>query len=247
MKKKSTIMTASDYAEIFYAAMQEGVAMTNSKGEALPFLDGEKWSQCYKDDDPVRSQLPISWFVSDKSGNVVSCFSGKPEWLLNDSENPTTTPSYHFYLNGRIKHIKAHALTAIVHGSERFGNAGELLDEKGLYAFGIKDKPDNVQTHHISRQKSCPEHRFDADNMMLMTVQAHNTVHAIPAEDASDDKKAGFMERLKALADDECGDKLVIAVRDGDKTKLTTADKLTPEQVGRIRCAMVYLDNEEVA
>ena len=230
-KEKSNNMKHLKYREIFNSEMSEGTEIYNSKGEIMPIMDGELWKQCFYKDDDVRKDLPQSWFVSNKTGNVVSTYHGHCEWLIKHSSKQ----GYEFYsykLGDRTKTIFAHALVGLVFDAPRVGKAKKMLAADSVYAFGTKENPDNVQAHHVHAIKDNPELSNDADEIEFLTVRGHNLVHQIPDENASREEQIEFLRKLSAYGQEESPDKILIAYFVNGERKIMETNELAFTQKG---------------
>lgn len=229
--EKGKKMNYKDYRDIFEKEMSEGIEIFNSKGEIMPLIEGERWKQCYNKDDNVRKDLPKSWFISDKTGNVVSTARGKCKWLIKVTNNQEHD-IYSYSIGNRTKTITVYALVGIVFDSPRIGKAKEKLAKESVYAFGTRENPDNVQAHHIKNFNDYPEMTNSSDNIEFLTVRGHNLVHQIPSKDADDDRHTEFMGKLSQYADEECPDKFLIAFNDGKERGFLETKQLTFSQDG---------------
>ncbi len=161
-----------------------------SKGEEYVELrQGERFRQCYKPDTPVLEELPEYWFVS-RYGTVLTFETGKIKCLRNSPQVCKSYPkiTYLDRSDNTKKHcIRVHDLVALVYGSDVFGKANELLQEKGKSAFGSNADPDNVQGHHIADK----ENIYDPNNVQLMRSGLHRAIElCCKATDEDIDKQA---------------------------------------------------------
>lgn len=157
------------------------------------------------------------WFVSSE-GDVISVYKDKPLWLLKDCDNGRY--SYHFNIGKDTinnKNIELHNLIGLVFGSYRFGKAKELLDQFGIYAFGVLDnKKVAVNGHHIDCNKS----NNRADNIEFLTSYAHNLLESAPDfGSASEEDINNYMDTVKKLVKRETPDKNTV-IYSGDYGKL---------------------------
>ena len=215
------------YRKIFEVEMREGRDILNKHGELLIFVEDEEFKQCWSANDPAREVLPWSWFISNKTGNLISVTgNGQLEWLLKiDDNNGYAKYKYRHPQTGQIKNIMVHNLVGLVWGADRFGRAEEILADKNVYAFGTKDELLNVNGHHIKSNKEYKECTFNHDNIQFVTVELHKILHGAPKEDASDAEKMEFMAKLSDIAEKECPNKIcVFAV--GDEKCADTVDKV---------------------
>lgn len=222
------------YARVFEDEMREGREIYNSKGELLEIDEDEEFKQCYDPSDPRRAILPYSWFLSNKSGNVISVKPNKDLiWLLRIN-NASNYEEYKFThpKTKKIKNIKIHNLVGLVWGAKEFGLATDYLNESDLYAIGDKSNLENVNGHHKKSIKDYPKKQFDPDNIEFMTVRAHKILHNFPDDSASLEKKKDFVIELNQLADIEAPGK-VIVVTGGEEKEIFSIDdfwtKLSPE------------------
>ena len=101
--------------------------------------------------------------------------------------------------------------------SYRFGQAKELLDKQGIYAFGVLDnKKIAVNGHHIDSDKS----NNRPDNIEFLTSYAHNVLESAPDfMGASDKEVEKYIDKVKKLVKRETPDKNTV-IYSGDCGKL---------------------------
>lgn len=198
------------YKSIFDDVIENNIPITtNDKKEKLVITDGEIWKQCYKYGDKVRDKLPTYWFISDK-GNLISVKHGKPRLLKKDYLNGRY--SYHFNINiddeTKIKkNIEGHNLVRLVFGGLSYGKADDLLDEDGIFAFGIRtNKKLTLQGHHIGKKEDNSPY-----NIELLSANAHKVLHkasTVGLNDIKDIKK--ILVEFERMASEEEPNKISV-------------------------------------
>lgn len=216
------------YKKIFDQEMREGRDIINKRGELLILEEGDEFRQCYapEDIDPIRSELPWSWFVSRKGDLISVTMEGKLEWLLKiDDGNGYYKYKYIHPKTNKIKNIMVHTLVGLVFGSKRFGKTDKIFAEKGVYSFGRRDNPLNINGHHIKSNKSFEEDCFNPDNIEFMTVQTHDLLHSAPGENASPEERIEYMSKLSDIAEKEAPGKIVV-FSVGDEKRVEDVDHI---------------------
>lgn len=218
MKKK----TFEKYLEIFEMEINSNeFIFTQDKKEKINISEIKNWKPCYKKGDKIRELLPQFWFISDKA-DIISVAKGKAYLLKKDDSDGKGRYSYHFYIHNAddtysMKNIEAHNLLVLVYGGLTYGKADKLLEDRGLYAMGVKDRNKlNVQGHHIKNKDN------SIDNVELLSTKAHDIVHKIPKE-VIDDTCISFMNELGTLATDEEPNKISV-LRTGQQVDKNTLE-----------------------
>lgn len=175
------IKNTTDYNNLFFKELNTRKYFTthNKSIQYTPQKD-ELWLQCYNPEDAIRRQLPVYWFISNH-GNLISMYGEKPYLLLRDCSDNTGSESYHFKYKKpdgsyATKNIEVHNLVNIVFNGYRYGKAKNLLEEKGIFAFGINTKSkDNINGHHIfGKSQSGP------NDTELVTTGIHTMINKVP-------------------------------------------------------------------
>lgn len=176
-KRKVNRPSYLDYRQRFEEFMRQGLPIYSRSGKELILKDGETFVQAYDPHDPRRQDLPVSWFISDR-GNVISAHRATPTWLPGD-KSLGARDSQHFMLNDHIKVVKTYDLLALVFGDQidTFGQAGQLMDQNGVYAFGSQQ--DTVHIHHKKSVKDHPELVNNPDNLQALTANVHKALHSL--------------------------------------------------------------------
>lgn len=196
-------LTYKDYKKIFDKEMNSGKKIyTQDKSEELIIEDNEKWKQCYKPGDRVREQLPQYWFISDR-GNLISVVREKAYWLKKEDFNNSGRYSYHcnIYIDDETsvkKNIELHNLVRIVFGGLSYGVADELLQEQGLFAFGVKNSEEiKLNGHHIGdKADNTP------GNIELLSTNAHKIIDKVPKKTDTETVQK-FLAEFGAMAEQE--------------------------------------------
>lgn len=197
MKKYNKELMGKDYAQMFQEYISEGKDIYNDKKtEQLILEDGETFIQCYAD-TKARELFPPYWFVSD-IGNLVSLSTGEPVWL-KQNERKDGSKYYKFGIkdeNGnhvQCKNIEVHNLVALVHGADVFGQAKELIEQDGIYSFGVNNKiKSKVQGHHKDGEHS----NNSVKNIQVLTSDMHTILRKTPSPDATDEKLFIYIREL---------------------------------------------------
>lgn len=176
---------------------EEVEIVNNTTKEVFVAEDGEEFRQCWADTS-TRRYFPKFWFVS-RIGNVLSVKSDKIVWLNKNRRENSNKISYKFAIptedGTQIRNVEEHNLVGLVWGSESFGLATELLEEKGLNAFGVNSKSeDHVQGHHVSNDDT----DNDVDNIKFVTDKVHVVLGNAPTYA---DPEEDHIEYMKELAD----------------------------------------------
>lgn len=199
-----------DYKEIFDREMNSGRKIyTQDKTEELIIEDNEKWKQCYKPEDKIREQLPPFWFISDR-GNLISVAKGKAYWLKKEDFNNSGRYSYHCNIcidseTSVNKNIELHNLVRIVFGGLSYGKADELLQQQGIFAFGVKNSQQiKLNGHHIGDKAD-----NSPDNIELITTEAHKIIDKTPKK-TDPETIHKFLAELGKMAEQEEPDKFTL-------------------------------------
>lgn len=220
--------TSEEYKRIFDTAMNEGQPIFSSDRQELILQENEEFCQCFKAGDPVRKNFPKSWFVSNYC-NLISTFKGHVEWLKMDTNDPKR-PTYHFYLNDRIKIIAAYNLAGLCHNAPIYGKAKEYLENEGLYAFGNRGKLNGMQGHHFKDRQNYPKLICDVSNIEFVSIPAHEVADSIPPMDADEETKLAWVKKFGKIAADEAPNSFSVAMDvNGEKGLFETKELLVTE------------------
>ena len=183
--------------------------MNETTGEIFVAADDEEFRQCYAE-TPARRMLPMYWFLSNKE-NLLSLKKDRIQWLNKNPRQGRDTVCYKFKLattdGKKTKNIEAHDLMGLVWESDSFGLATDLLNEKGVKAFGIHSKTETaVQGHH----RDTNETNNNPDNILFVSNQVHPLLHNAPKHDASPEKEIKYMQELGEVMTKENLHKLTI-------------------------------------
>ena len=231
MKKFNNELTGKEYAQMFQEYISEGKDIYNDKKtEQLILEDEEIFIQCYANTE-TRRLFPPYWFVSD-IGNLVSLSTGEPVWL-KQNERDNGSKYYKFGIKDsegnhvQYKNIEVHNLVALVHGSDIFGQAKELLEKDGIFAFGVNNKAESkVQGHHKDGDHS----NNNVKNIQILTSDMHNLLEKAPSPDASDEKIFTYMKELSNQ----------LQIEEPGKPVFTSAGYTVNTKTGEYKDADVY-------
>ena len=187
------------FQELFDSGLPIIDGVTNEKFEAK---EGEVFRQCYAD-IPERRTFPKYWFVSNY-GNLISVKEKKLVWVHKIPREDLRHYTYKYFITiGEekvIKNIQLHNLVGLVFGSESFGKATELLKEKGVYAYGVKNsKEDRTQGHHIDGDST----NNKPENIKFVTDKVHSLLDSVPSIEATEEKQNNFIEKFGNLMKEE--------------------------------------------
>lgn len=218
-------MEKNDYKKIFENYLTEGLPIFDSKGHQLQLQDDEEFRQCYDPSDPARRDFPKCWFVSNR-GTLLSTHGKKVIWVrpvIHEADRN----AYHFWINNKVKTVKAYNLAALVFGADRFGEAADKINKKGIYSFGSAEKPDNIMGHHILDIKSCPDLINDPANVQFVTSKVHNLIHQSGKNETEHDD-VQYMQNLSKVAREEAPNEAVF-VKTGDEYDQQTSKKISSD------------------
>lgn len=223
------------YDKLFRQLVLEGMwVSTEDKSESIFIDQHEEWRQCYSPYSKARAELPKYWFVNSK-GDLISVQSGKAVLLKKDDklsaedreQNPEkkTNRYLNYHYDGGAN-ITAHTLVALVFESLAYGKAQELINEKGLAAFGNSAKEDNVQTHHLDSNKQ----NNRPSNLENVTALSHKILN-VNQDRVTDESRADFMQKFSRMAAVEEPGRISLMIMDEepdmrDTTKLVQTKQL---------------------
>ena len=154
----------------------------------LELQEGEYFVPCFDPGKPVRNELPVIWFYSNKD-NLVSIIdhhvSGgkRVYWLppkVEEDGSGRGCQKWQHPVTGQIKTIKAYQLGALIFNDGNvFGNAKNMLELFGSYSYGNSGDPFYVQGHHMESKKNAPDRIYDHDNIQTLDAQAHDLLRKI--------------------------------------------------------------------
>lgn len=225
---RNELLSSKEYKNIFDREMNSGKKIyTQDKTEELIIDDNEKWKQCYKKGDKAREQLPKYWFISDQ-GNLISVAKGKAYWLKKDESNGRY--SYHFVIQtdeetSVKKNIELHNLVRIVFGGLSYGMAEDMLQEQGIFAFGVKNSKEvKLNGHHIGdKADNSPE------NIELVTTKAHTIIDKVP-KDSDPEKMKKFLMEFGEMAQTEEPHKISVLLT-GQRLDANTHEVIADDNV----------------
>lgn len=197
------INAAEEYKTLFAEMYNTGEIIYNENtGEVFEAEDGEEFLQCWAD-TTTRRKFPLYWFVSDR-GNLLSVKKDRIRWLNKNKRSNSEKISYKFMEkleNGtKNRNIEAHNLVGLVWGAEPFGLAAELLEEKGLDAFGVnnKEKP-MVQGDHVNGNET----DNSPGNIQFVTDDIHVLIGNAPGYENTGAAHYKHMQKLGKVMEKE--------------------------------------------
>lgn len=144
----------------------------------------------------TRQTLPPCWFLSNKNHYLITMDGDVPVWYEPDIRANSKRWLYYNHINKCTKTIEMHNLIGLIYGADVYGKAKQLLEEKGVYAFGVAKTGElNVNGHHEN-----DNHNDNAvENIQFVTTNVHQKVlNNIPNMNADSTKQ---MEYMKTVAD----------------------------------------------
>lgn len=223
------------YEKLFRSLALEGLWVSTDDGTESIFIDQyEDWRQCYSPYSTARAELPKYWFVNSK-GDLISVQSGKAVLLKKDDklsaedreQNPEkkTNRYLNYHYDGGAN-ITAHTLVALVFESMAYGRAQELINEKGLAAFGNSAKEDNVQTHHLDSNKQ----NNRPSNLENVTALSHKILN-VNQDRVTDESRADFMQRFCRAAAVEDPGRISLLIMDEQPDIRETTKQVPTKQL----------------
>ena len=198
------------YAALFKAALEEDrpIYSTSNPNKRFEAADGEKFKQCYAD-TPTRKTFPKYWFISDGC-NLISMESGEPKWIEGYKKNKTGKCYKYIIYDGdtmQKKNIEAHNLVALVFESEVYGRALELLEQDGVFSFGVKN---NEKLSNNGHHKDGNRANNNPNNIQIVTNTIHTLIDRIPNPNGTGEQEIEFMQQLGELAAKEEPNKITV-------------------------------------
>ena len=223
------------YEKLFRSLALEGLWVSTDDGSEKVYVDNyEEWRQCYSPYSKARAELPKYWFVNSK-GDLISVQSGKAVLLKKDDklsaeyreQNPEkkTNRYLNYHYDGGAN-ITAHTLVALVFESMAYGRAQELINEKGLAAFGNSAKVDNVQTHHLDSNKQ----NNRPSNLENVTALSHKILN-VNQERVTDESRADFMQKFSRMAAVEEPGRISLMIMDEEPDIRDTTKQVQTKQL----------------
>lgn len=226
------------YEKLFRSLALEGLWVSTDDGTESIFIDQyEDWRQCYSPYSTARAELPKYWFVNSK-GDLISVQSGKAVLLKKDDklsaedreQNPEkkTNRYLNYHYDGGAN-ITAHTLVALVFESMAYGRAQELINEKGLAAFGNSAKEDNVQTHHLDSNKQ----NNRPSNLENVTALSHKILN-VNQDRVTDESRADFMQKFSRTAAVEEPGRISLLIMDEEPDMRDTTKQVPTKQLSAV-------------
>lgn len=196
---------AKHFRELFEEIYNSGdEILNNTTGETFEAEEDEEFVQCWAD-TPTRCLFPKYWFISQYE-NLLSVKKDRIVWLNKNRREKSNKISYKFMVhteNGtKIKNVEAHDLVGLVWGSESFGLATKLLEEKGLDAIGVSGCKDNpVHGHH----KNLDDTDNSPGNIKFVTDRVHMALGKAAKLEVNDtaEKHFEYMDELAEVMNEE--------------------------------------------
>ena len=218
----------------------------NTTGAVFEPTEGEIFLQCWAD-TIERRLFPKYWFISNV-GNLLSVKKdqNRIQWLHKNKRPNSNKISYKFLIHtetgSQLRNVEEHNLVALVHGSERFGLATELLEEKGLDAFGVNSSTEtNAQGHHINGN--------DADNrpenIKIVTDDVHVLLGSAPKFNDADKKHFSYMKKMGKVMNRENPNAITVLFT-GETMDLKTGTWKNDGEIDVISTDRIALSKESV-
>ena len=225
-RKQKQQLTTNDYATLFHEILVNDTPIYSTKDKDKRFIaeDEEIFMQCYAD-TPTRKTFPKYWFISNKC-NLISIENGKPKWIEGYKKNKTgKCYKYIIHENDTFqrKNIEAHNLVGLVFNSEVYGKAKELLEQDGVFSFGVKN---NAKLSNTGHHKDSNRGNNAPNNIQIITNRVHTLLDTIPNHNASEEKQIEYMQKIGKILEQEEPHKATI-IFTGD-----TYSKETGEYIG---------------
>ena len=151
-RKERQSMSANstdEYQRRFNAITEGQVVYSQKRKHKYVFSKKYCWKQAWSDCKTLaHRQLPPYWFVNE-IGEVISvAYSTRPVFIVPDNYTDSDYPRYHVAMaNGKTKSVSVYNLCALVWDVPVSEDVEDLLNAKGLYAFGTRN--DDINGHHI--------------------------------------------------------------------------------------------------
>lgn len=210
--------TPEYYHSIFDREINSGKTITTEdKSIVLEIEDDEVWRQAYSEDSLARKQLPPYWFVSSK-GKLISVYKGKCYLIKPEDKCNNSRLSYHMgtttsEFDTTTKNLNIQNLVGIVFGSEAYGKAKDILNEKGIFAFA-KSGDFGVHGHHKDKNKL----NNSPDNIQFVTNNSHPVIE-------KKFTKPDDVLNLMAMAAEQEPEKITLLFKGKDYSEVKAIDK----------------------
>lgn len=227
----------------YQAWVQSGNPAINRVTNELLHQDTSKpFLRCYEENDLIRKQLPIYWFIREDK-TLISFKYGKnilktPMVVNLNTEKDRPCYAISIAEEKTTKSITDYDLMTLVWYPERiYGNARKLLEESLCDNLGKRDKLRNkVHGHHTAG--------LDCDSIVIEDTLAHDFCHSAPDTDRpmALEQEFAFGRELGKIAEQE-PNKLTVFRKwensDCQQGELTAHDKtivMTLEEVNKKYC-----------
>lgn len=169
----STNNNIDNFKKRFHAITEGQVIYSQFREHKYVFSKKHCWKQAWSECKTLaHRQLPPYWFVNE-IGEVVSvAYSTRPVFVVPDNYTDSDYPRYHVAMkNGKTKSVSVHNLCALVWDVPFSEEVEDLLNAKGLYAFGTRN--DEINGHHIDGDKLNNHY----SNIQFLVKRRHGYMH----------------------------------------------------------------------
>lgn len=226
-----------EYRQIFEDYINSNRPIKTLDGQIeLKIEDDMQWQQAYDPDDNIRKAFPEYWFVSEK-GDVVSVhLNGKRVYLLRKDDGGDGYYDYHMNIQNEdgtmtTKRLGTQNLVGLVFGAYAYGEAKEMLNEKGIYGFGRKQTGVSaVNGHHINADKKDNSY----GNIEFVSTDIHNVIDTFPKGDAPVKKQVEYLKKFGRQAGKEVPNEISVLLSGH------TWDRKTGEYLGDTGETYIY-------
>ena len=194
------------YLTKFIQLLQQNAIVTDTDGNTFHLQDEKNWKQVYDEHITSRSIFPHSWFLSsgevDKVPKLINIAYTSPRWLkrnIHGADKVCYKPKLIIDGTRKTKNLEEHNLVALVYPelAEAYGKAKELIEEKGVLAFGKEE--DNAHGHHKAKYSKSKDN--SASNIQPTMKPVHEFItHKIPSPNATLEEEIAFMRAFGKLA-----------------------------------------------
>lgn len=178
------------YQKQFKKVLKEKIPISDKNGEIYEIQTGEEFKQCYNSnkEDKARNIFPPYWFISNY-GTLIS-LNGKTPKKLHPSKkfNDTREVWFCFKKDNISYNIANYQLVALLFGAKFTPKAQELINAKGLKAFG--NKKGFIQVHHIKGydDNKPTKYNCNVETLLICTKEEHDLLKSYALRSLDNDK-----------------------------------------------------------